>query len=116
MYAEKKSVFPIFMIFFLFVGGAKNYAYKTQKGEICCKVRGFTLNFKNSQLINFESIKSLVCSMDRDEVISIENPSKIVREAKRRKVINKPEKKLYRIVYDKRILKEDFSTIPYGYK
>lgn len=121
MYNEKKIVCPTFLSHFLmykfcFLGGAKNYAYKTEKEETCCKVRGFTLNFKNSQLINFESIKSLVCSMDHDAMISIENPSKIVREAKRRKVVNKPEKKLYRIVYDKRILKDDFSTIPYGYK
>lgn len=89
---------------FCFLGSAKNYVYNTEKGKTCCKVRGFTLNYKNSQLTNFESIKSIVCSMDHDAMVSIENLSKIVREAKRRKVMNKPEKKLYRSVYDKIIL------------
>ena len=40
--------------------GPKNYAYKTNKGNEPCKVRRFTLNFTNSQLINFESVKTLV--------------------------------------------------------
>ncbi|XP_035226144.1 uncharacterized protein LOC118198555 [Stegodyphus dumicola] len=43
-------------------GGPKNYAYQTATGKTCCKVRGFSLNFRNSQLLNFEAIKSLVCS------------------------------------------------------
>ncbi|XP_035215844.1 uncharacterized protein LOC118189369 [Stegodyphus dumicola] len=34
-------------------------------------VRGFSLNFKNSQLLNFEIIRSLVCSLNRKDVISL---------------------------------------------
>ena len=41
-------------------GGPKNYAYKTKKGNETCKVRGFPLNFTNIQLINFESVKTLL--------------------------------------------------------
>ena len=40
-------------------GGPKNYAYKTNNGNEMCKVRGFTLHFTNSQLINFEAVKFL---------------------------------------------------------
>ncbi|XP_035234223.1 uncharacterized protein LOC118206055 isoform X2 [Stegodyphus dumicola] len=32
-------------------GGPKNYAYQTATGKACCKVRGFSLNFRNSQLL-----------------------------------------------------------------
>lgn len=31
--------------------GPKSYAYKTNKGELVCKVKGFTLNYKNSKKI-----------------------------------------------------------------
>jgi hypothetical protein len=34
--------------------GPKMYAYRTNKA---CKVRGFTLSYTISQLINFESVK-----------------------------------------------------------
>lgn len=88
----------------------------TATGKISCKVTGFSLNFRNSKLINFEAMKSLVENMDTETTIEVENPSKIARDGKRRKVINKVEKKLYRVVYDKRILKDDFSTLPYGYR
>lgn len=54
--------------------------------------------------------------MDPGITIAIENPSKITRDGKRRKVVNRYEKKLYKIVYDKRVLKEDYSTVPYGFK
>lgn len=37
-------------------GGPKNYAYRTLSGKEECKVRGFTLNWMNSKLINFEAI------------------------------------------------------------
>ena len=43
-------------------GGPKNYAYKilnsvTGAEKTVCKVRGITLNYRASQLVNFEKIK-----------------------------------------------------------
>ncbi|XP_071037810.1 uncharacterized protein [Parasteatoda tepidariorum] len=95
-------------------GGPKNYAYQTSSGKTCCKVRGFTLNFRNSQKLNFHSIKKMVIGMS-DEAILLHNPAKICREKKKRKVINKPETRMYRIVYDKRVIQSDLTTLPYGY-
>ena len=48
-------------------GGPKYYAYKvchsvTREVKKVCKVRGITLNYKASQLVNFETIKNLVLS------------------------------------------------------
>ncbi|CAG2243698.1 unnamed protein product [Mytilus edulis] len=37
-------------------GGPKNYAYRTLKTETC-KVKGFTLNFTNSNIVNFNAVK-----------------------------------------------------------
>ncbi|XP_071039950.1 uncharacterized protein [Parasteatoda tepidariorum] len=97
-------------------GGAKNYAYTTRAGKTCCKVRGFSLNARNSAILNFESVKHLVCSLDQDATIPIHNPSKITRQPKKRKVVNVAETKNYRMVYDKRVIDpSDFSTLPYGF-
>ena len=39
-------------------GGPKNYAYKTSSGKVPCKVRGFTLNTRGSQQLNFDIVKN----------------------------------------------------------
>ncbi|XP_054722798.1 uncharacterized protein LOC129232694 [Uloborus diversus] len=96
-------------------GGPKNYAYTTSDGETCCKVRGFTLNHRNVQLLNFDSIKQLVLNLDEPSSINIHNPAKICREPKRRKIMNKVENKMYQIIYNKRVIQPDYSTLPYGY-
>jgi hypothetical protein len=41
----------------LVVGGAKSYSYKTNKGKIEVKQKGISLDYANSKVINFESIK-----------------------------------------------------------
>ena len=38
----------------------QNYAYKTNRGDETCKVRGFMLHFTNSELINFGYVKAMV--------------------------------------------------------
>ena len=45
--------------------GPKNYAYKivdsvTGERKTVCKVRGLTLNYNASQLVNFEFIKGMI--------------------------------------------------------
>ncbi|KAI8493979.1 hypothetical protein Bbelb_283260 [Branchiostoma belcheri] len=95
-------------------GGPKNYSYVTADGTTVTKVRGFTLNFKNQKLINFPVMKGMVVS-DSPESVDVVNDHKIVRDKKSKKVLSKREVKKYRLVYDKRVIQEDFNTLPYGY-
>ncbi|CAL1292279.1 unnamed protein product, partial [Larinioides sclopetarius] len=96
-------------------GGLKNYAYCTEGGKTVCKVRGFTLNSRNVQKLNFETIKDLICNMDKMECVTVTDPQKITRDGKRRRVYNREEKKLYRVIYNKRVIRPDLSTVPYGF-
>ena len=99
----------------LFVsGGPKNYAYKTNKGNETCKVRGFTLNFTYSQLINFESVKILLIDPPKNRPL----PSPILIKCvviREKKLYNREEEKNYRMVYTKRPRLDNFDTEPYGY-
>lgn len=42
----------------------------TVSGKEECKIRGFTLNWKNSKLINFEAIRDMICT-SRKSVVRI---------------------------------------------
>ena len=61
--------------------GPKNYAYHTNKGVEVGKVWGFSLNFTNSQLINFEAMRHLVLNPyveeEEKKTITTTNPTKI---------------------------------------
>ena len=94
-------------------GGAKNYAYKLVDGSTVCKIRGFTLNHRNSLTLNLETLQDLVISSDTSQSI-ISNPYKIVR--KDGSLYTKEESKAYQIVYDKRFIDRDFKTFPFGWK
>lgn len=39
-------------------GGAKNYGYETSRGKFECKVRGFTLNVRGRQKLNYDTMKA----------------------------------------------------------
>lgn len=96
-------------------GGPKNYAYKTLNGGETCKVKGFSLNFTNSNIVNFSAIREMVKSQDSKAVKSLTNPSKICRLVNDRKIYSRKEKKDYRIAFDKRVIQDNFDTVPYGY-
>ncbi|VDI47708.1 Hypothetical predicted protein [Mytilus galloprovincialis] len=94
-------------------GGPKNYAYRTLTSETC-KVKGFTLNFVNSNIVNFDAIKSMI-ARDRSACKILTNPSKIIRLATHSKIYSREENKKYCITYNKRVLLDNYDTIPYGY-
>ena len=94
-------------------GGPKNYAFKTSQGKETCKVRGFTLNFENSQAINFQSVKDVI--QNKTECIVTKNVSKICRDKRKRKLYNREEEKKYQQVFTKRRILNDYTTVPFGY-
>ena len=94
-------------------GGPKNYAYRLDNGKETCKVRGFTLNFTNSQKVNFDAVAELVD--DPSQTITVTNPRCITRHNRKRKIFNIVENKKYGLVYTKRVILPSKDTIPYGY-
>ena len=90
----------------VFCAGPKNYAYKrytsaTDESKTVCKVRGITLNYKASQLVNFEKIKDIILSKKDDETVIVRTENKI----KRKKIdgdlhlISEREDKTYRVSF-----------------
>lgn len=98
-------------------GGPKNYAYKVfstknQREEIVCKVKGISLNYAASQLINFESIKEMILTPSEPLYIT----SNHIRRTELHEVVTKSETKMYKPNSTKRKFAEDHSSVPYGYK
>jgi hypothetical protein len=70
-----------------FPGFFHNYTYKIARPEkdgntTICKVRGITLNYKNSLTINFDTTKDMVID-NRDDVKTVRDDFKITRDHKR---------------------------------
>jgi hypothetical protein len=68
-------------------GGPKNYAYKihnrdvTKEPKTACKVRGITLNYHASRLVNFDVIRRMILRGDRD-IVTVPTEKKIKRKRK----------------------------------
>lgn len=93
--------------------GPKNYAFKLNNGETVCKVKGFTLNYKASTILNMEAIKNIVLN-DHQQKYGVESNS-FLRSKYNWTITTKPMIKIYGFIYDKRVIKEDFYTYPYGF-
>ncbi|MCG8622196.1 MAG: hypothetical protein MJE68_09415, partial [Proteobacteria bacterium] len=97
--------------------GPKNYSFKVNTGEVVCKVRGFSLNYKSSLILNFDSMKeALFCWKNNKPKELITVKTELARSVHERIVFNRVIAKHYGVVYDKRIVKPDFSTVPFGYR
>ena len=98
--------------------GPKNYAYRLNTGQVVCKVRGFSLNFSASQILNFESMKKALQNWtdgveDEHQLATIS--TQFLRNKLQPKIITKKMKKKYNVVYNKRRVVENLQTVPYGY-
>jgi G:T-mismatch repair DNA endonuclease (very short patch repair protein) len=95
--------------------GPKTYAYVLESGKGCCKMKGFTLNYKNAQKLNMQSMLKLL--EDRES----NAPAKIVIEEsnivtdKHHRVYTKQCTKTLQFEYDKRRICDDYITLPWGY-
>ena len=99
-------------------GGPKNYCYKTNTGKTEVKVRGITLDCTARQKVNFQSMCELVslraeCGMT--ETVTVDIPFRITRNTRTKEIQTKRMKKDYRVVYNKRVIIDDYKTLLYGY-
>ena len=105
-------------------GGPKNYAYKsinsvTGEEKTVCKVRGITMNYSASQLVNFKSIRRMILrgvSGEGDTVtVPTERKNKRKRGNGREQIVTKPEDKKYRVSFLNRRRLHDNTSVPFGY-
>ena len=114
-------------------GGPKFYAYltftpDTNETHECCKVKGITLNFANSQKINYASVKELIRSRYRDDddepAIEVDENiadritlkfRRIARTATHDIVTKDEVKTCCPVLKKRRFIGRDFS-LPFGYK
>ena len=99
-------------------GGPKNYCYKTNGGKTEVKVRGITLDCRAQQKVNFEVICALVFLQGECGVTgqaSVEIPFTITSNTQTKEIQTKGMKKDYHVVYNKRVIIDDYMTLPYGY-
>ena len=100
-------------------GGPKNYGYVTNTGEAILKIRGISLTYDATLTLNIGTMRELVDSYvvdgARHEKVTINIPNKITRDKKEKHIVTKRTKKDYRVVYNKRVVNENYETVPYGY-
>ena len=105
-------------------GGPKHYAYRVRKGDGSAvekiKIRGFTINHSTAALLNMSALKEKVFDFvqaidteDSEENYAIVEQPRIGR-TEARQVVTREGVKKHRIVYNKRWVKRDFTTNPYG--
>ena len=104
------------------LGGAKNYGYITRSGKTESKVRGFTLNVRGKEVLNFITMKANILAEIEDpqeerRVIRVNNPNHFKRDTtyKTIKLVN--QAKQYGLVFDKRVIDPETKiSYPFVYR
>lgn len=102
-------------------GGAKNYAYITREGKTECKVRGFTLNVRGSNILNFQSMKQNILEelhipQDSRRNLNIITPYHFQRNVEKKQIRVVQRVKQYGLVFDKHVINTNAVSYPYGYR
>ena len=98
--------------------GPKSYAYQTrQEKKTVLRAKGITQTQECCDRINFDSVKELVEGyLERSEEGVIDTPhQQVVRDKRGFLLRNSSFQKKFRVVYDKRRLFPDGTTLPFGY-
>ena len=93
--------------------GPKAYSYSFEDGTHVTKAKGISINSSNSSIICPETLEKMVVRADGTSV-TITNPKRIARDTEHC-IITRTEKKDFRAVYTKRVIRENYVTYPYGY-
>ena len=94
--------------------GPKSYAFRTKNGKEVCKCKGISMNYSTEQIVNMNEMLKIV-KEDRKRVVTVNCKNKIIRDKCKSILLNRVEKKNYRMVFTKRVVGRDYDTLPYGF-
>ena len=84
--------------------------------ETVTKVKGFRLSYQSSAHINFKRMKKQVISFvkcGKIDQVTLYNDQ--IQRTKLHKIVTAPTSKVQKVVYKKRVVRPDYTTIPFGY-
>ena len=84
-----------------------------------CKVRGITMNYNESQPVNFDTIEDLVLNRPANSTVTVHTSKKFKRkrgEGEYVSIVKIPEDKIYSISFFKRRHRDFNTSFPYGNK
>ena len=98
-------------------GGPKNYAFSvfcpsTGKRATKCKVKGINLNYENSKVFNFTTLRDMI--LENAAPVHVDNSKKIKRK-QGGVVVSELETKGYKVVFKTRRLMDDFDSLSHGH-
>jgi transcription termination factor NusB len=101
--------------------GPKSYALKifNAAGEenTILKIKGFTLDYAAGLLLNFEQMQKMIRKhlQDKDEENSTTLKFKTIIRTAEHELCTTETSKMFRIVYNKRVMKSDGTSVPFGF-
>ena len=102
-------------------GGAKNYGYQTAGGKTECKVRGFTLNVRGLEVLNYSTMKNTILKeleapQPKKRHLEVRNPNHFQRNTTTKEIGLVAQTKRYGLVFDKRVVDPSSKrSYPFGY-
>ena len=92
--------------------GPKSYAYRLTDGSECVKFKGLTINSSNIHIVNFQSMQDLI-----NQKLTIKLPpyNLFTRDKVNGGIFNRTTYKTAHLVFDKRILLDNYVSVPFGY-
>jgi PBP1b-binding outer membrane lipoprotein LpoB len=86
----------------------------TRECKTVCEVRGITLNYNASQLVNFDRIKDMILRRDETETLTADTEKSKRKRGNGRINITEPEDKVTRVSFLKRRRLNDNTSVPFG--
>jgi hypothetical protein len=101
--------------------GPKNYCYEVfkpikNKFDYVIKIKGLSLNFDTNKLINFASMKNIIDLHIQSQHSCINIPQLKFITNNFNEIQTKNALKSFQLVFDKRMLFTDYTTLPFGFK
>ena len=93
------------------------YSNKTKEFEYILKIKGVTINSENSKMVHFKILKRIIDNYVLESRIDkLPIPQKKFVTNKYNEIKTITMDKQFQLVYDKRMLYKDYTTLPFGYK